>query len=101
MRACYQPDRRLRAPAAAAALAAQAGLAYLLVSGLAPRFVTEISRRMEVIALPLPSPSPTPMPSAPPREQPRADEPAPREAAGAPGRRGKATQVVAPKPPIV
>lgn len=96
----YQPDSRARGPAALAAIAVQAGLAYVLISGLAEK-VASAERPLEVTSIPaepLASPPP-PTPTPTPRVEEHGG--APPKAAGAAGRKAEATQVVAPRPRIV
>ena len=87
------PDR---AKAVAAVVAVHAALAFIILSGLNVRVVSQAVERLKTFNLEQPPPPPPP---PPPPQQPR-PEPQMKKPAGAPARRAEPAPVVAPPPRI-
>lgn len=86
------PDR---AKAVAAVIAVHAALAFIILSGLNVRAVSQAVERLKTFNLEQPPPPPPPPP--PPRPRP---EPQMKKAAGAPAKKAEPAPVVAPPPKI-
>lgn len=93
----YAPaDPRDRWKAIAAAVAVNAGLGAIIVTGLNVQIVTRAVETLKTFNL-APPPPPPPVPPPPPRPSPR---PEMKKPAGAPAKRTEPTPVVAPPPRI-
>jgi protein TonB len=87
------PDR---AKAIAAVVAVHAALAFVILTGLNVRMVSEAVERLKTFNLEQPPPPP-PVPPPPPKPQPKS---AAKKPEGAPAKKAEATPVVAPPPRI-
>ena len=88
-----RPDR---AKAIAAVVAVHAALAFLIVSGLNVRMISEAVERMKTFNVEIPKPPPPP----PPPPKPMAKAQQMKKPAGAPAKRAEPTPVVAPPTPL-
>lgn len=88
--------RQDQAKAIAAVVAVHAALAFMILSGLNVRVVSEAVSALKTFNLELPPPPP-PVPPPPPRRQPLQAE---KKLQGAPSRKAKASPIVAPPPRI-
>jgi protein TonB len=88
-------DRPDQAKAVAAVVAVHAALAFIILSGLNVRMVSQVVEQLKTFDVSRPPPPPPPKPP-PPRPKPQQ---AKREA-GAPAKKAEATPIVAPQPRI-
>ncbi|HUQ13468.1 MAG TPA: energy transducer TonB [Novosphingobium sp.] len=86
-----------RAVSAIASAAIVAGIGAMLLMGLQAGHVAAVAQSLIALDLPPPRPSPTPTPTPPPK----AAKSAPKGDPGERNLKNKATQIVAPKPPLV
>lgn len=88
-------DRPDRAKAVAAVIAVHAALAFVILSGLHVRTVSEAVERLKTFDIVQPPPPPPPPPPPQPRPQPQM-----KKAAGAPAKKAEPSPIVAPPPKI-
>ena len=88
--------RQDQAKAIAAVVAVHAALAFIILSGLNVRIVSDAVSALKTFNIEQPPPPP-PLPPPPPRQRPRQ---APKKPAGAPAKKAQASPIVAPPPRI-